>query len=79
MEKISTARRTAGQKLATKKATISQLDAPGEQEMVPKMDGRIGPSGGDDAIPGGGGVCVACPLGGGITTEEEMFASGGAY
>lgn len=35
--------------------------------------------GGDDAICGGGGVCDACPLGGGITTEEEMFALGGAY
>jgi hypothetical protein len=35
--------------------------------------------GGDDSVCGEGGVCDACPLGGGVTTEEEMFILLGAY
>jgi len=35
--------------------------------------------GGDDTVCGEGGICDACPLAGGITTEEEMFAVLGAY
>jgi hypothetical protein len=35
--------------------------------------------GGDDAVCGEGGICDACPLGGGVTTEEEMFILLGAY
>ena len=34
---------------------------------------------GDDSVCGQGGVCDACPLAGGVTTEEEMFAILGAY
>ena len=34
---------------------------------------------GDDSVCGEGGVCDACPLGGGVTTEEEMFILLGAY
>ena len=34
---------------------------------------------GDDAVCGEGGVCDACPLGGGVTTEEEMFILLGSY
>ena len=37
------------------------------------------PCGGDDAVCGDGGSCDACPLGGGVTTEEEMFILLGAY
>ena len=33
---------------------------------------------GDDAVCGEGGVCDACPVWGGVTTEEEMFAILGA-
>jgi len=33
----------------------------------------------DDSVCGEGGVCDACPLWGGVTTEEEMFAILGAY
>jgi hypothetical protein len=35
--------------------------------------------GDDDAFCGEGGVCDACPLSGGVTTEDEMFAILGAY
>ena len=35
--------------------------------------------GDDDGLCGGGGVCDACPLAGGITTEEEMFAILASY
>lgn len=35
--------------------------------------------GGDDASCGGAGICDACPLAGGVTTEEEMFAVIGSY
>jgi hypothetical protein len=37
------------------------------------------PCGGDDSVCGEGGVCDACALGGGVTTEEEMFLLLGAY
>jgi hypothetical protein len=35
--------------------------------------------GDDDAFCGEGGVCDACPLSGGVTTEDEMFVILGAY
>ncbi|MDH3655274.1 MAG: hypothetical protein OEN21_13460 [Myxococcales bacterium] len=35
--------------------------------------------GGDDALCGEVGICDACPLAGGITTEEEMFAILASY
>jgi hypothetical protein len=34
---------------------------------------------GDDEVCGEGGTCDACPLGGGVTTEEEMFILLGSY
>ena len=34
---------------------------------------------GDDAACGAGGVCDACPAGGGVTTEEEMLLLLGSY
>jgi hypothetical protein len=34
---------------------------------------------GDDSVCGEGGVCDACPAGGGVTTEEEMFILLGSY
>jgi hypothetical protein len=34
---------------------------------------------GDDSLCGTGGVCDACPVWGGVTTEEEMFGILGAY
>jgi hypothetical protein len=34
---------------------------------------------GDDAVCGEGGICDACPAGGGVTTEEEMFILLGSY
>jgi hypothetical protein len=34
---------------------------------------------GDDSVCGEGGVCDACPAGGGVTTEEEMFLLLGSY
>lgn len=37
------------------------------------------PCGGDDSACGGGGVCDACPLKGGVTTEDEMFLMLGSY
>jgi hypothetical protein len=33
----------------------------------------------DDSFCGDGGICDACPLAGGVTTEDEMFAILGAY
>jgi len=37
------------------------------------------PCNGDDSVCGEGGICDACPAGGGITTEEEMFVLFGSY
>jgi len=34
---------------------------------------------GEDEVCGEGGVCDACPVGGGVTTEEEMFILLGSY
>lgn len=34
---------------------------------------------GDDTVCGEGGICDACPVWGGVTTEEEMFGILGAY
>jgi hypothetical protein len=34
---------------------------------------------GDDSVCGEGGICDACPAGGGVTTEEEMFLLLGSY
>lgn len=34
---------------------------------------------GDDSVCGGSGVCDACPLAGGITTDDEMFIPLGSY
>ncbi len=34
---------------------------------------------GDDSLCGGVGICDACPTGGGVTTEEEMFILLGSY
>ena len=34
---------------------------------------------GDDSVCGEGGTCDACPVGGGVTTEEEMFILLGSY
>jgi len=35
--------------------------------------------GGDDSVCGDGGLCDACPLRGGITTDDEMFIPLGSY
>jgi len=35
--------------------------------------------GGDDSVCGDGGICDACPLSGGITTDDEMFIPLGSY
>ena len=37
------------------------------------------PCNGDDTVCGEGGICDACPTGGGVTTEEEMFILLGSY
>jgi len=37
------------------------------------------PCNGDDSVCGAGGVCDPCPVGGGVTTEEEMFILLGSY
>jgi hypothetical protein len=34
---------------------------------------------GDDSVCGEGGVCDACPLYGGVTTDDEMFIPLGSY
>jgi hypothetical protein len=34
---------------------------------------------GDDSVCGEGGICDACPAGGGVTTEEEMFLLLGSF
>ena len=34
---------------------------------------------GDDSVCGEGGICDACPAGGGVTTEEEMFILLGSF
>jgi hypothetical protein len=35
--------------------------------------------GGDDSVCGEGGICDACPLLGGVTTDDEMFIPLGSY
>lgn len=35
--------------------------------------------GGDDAVCGDGGICDACPVWGGVTTDDEMFIPLGSY
>ncbi len=35
--------------------------------------------GGDDSVCGGEGICDACPVWGGITTDDEMFIPLGSY
>ena len=35
--------------------------------------------GGDDSMCGGDGICDACPLRGGVTTDDEMFIPLGSY
>jgi hypothetical protein len=35
--------------------------------------------GGDDSVCGEGGMCDACPLLGGVTTDDEMFLPLGSY
>ena len=37
------------------------------------------PCGGDDAVCGDAGTCDACPLRGGVTTDDEMFIPLGSY
>lgn len=37
------------------------------------------PCNGDDSVCGDAGICDACPAGGGVTTEEEMFLLLGSY
>jgi hypothetical protein len=42
-------------------------------------DVRGEPCDGDDAVCGEGGLCDACPLLGGVTTDDEMFIPLGSY
>jgi len=42
-------------------------------------DSQGEPCGGDDALCGEGGICDACPLLGGVTTDDEMFLPLGSY
>ncbi|MGB5809114.1 MAG: hypothetical protein WBG86_01215, partial [Polyangiales bacterium] len=37
------------------------------------------PCGGDDSVCGDGGTCDACPVYGGVTTDDEMFIPLGSY
>jgi hypothetical protein len=37
------------------------------------------PCNGDDSVCGEGGSCDACPLLGGVTTDDEMFIPLGSY
>jgi hypothetical protein len=51
-----------------------------DAELVCLNGDRQGAScGGDDALCTGGGVCDACPLKGGATTEDEMLLLMGGY
>ena len=42
-------------------------------------DNQGEPCDGDDSVCGEGGVCDACPLLGGVTTDDEMFIPLGSY
>ena len=50
-----------------------------EQRSCYGGDNQGMPCNGDDAVCGEGGICDACPAGGGVTTEEEMFILLGSY
>jgi hypothetical protein len=42
-------------------------------------DNQGEPCNGDDSVCGDGGLCDACPLLGGVTTDDEMFIPLGSY
>jgi hypothetical protein len=52
--------------------------APGERACLGgEHQGTL--CGGDDAACGAEGLCDACPLVGGVTTDDEMFVAFGSY
>ena len=58
---------------------VGQCGCPPEQRACLGGPNQGAICNGDDAACGEGGVCDACPVWGGVTTEEEMFGILGAY
>ncbi len=50
-----------------------------EQRSCLGGDNQGAPCSGDDSVCTGGGMCDACPLLGGVTTDDEMFIPLGSY
>ena len=50
-----------------------------EQRVCFGGDNQGEPCDGDDSVCGEGGLCDACPLRGGVTTDDEMFLPLGSY
>lgn len=50
-----------------------------QQRVCLGGDNQGEPCGGDDAVCGENGFCDACPLLGGVTTDDEMFIPLGSY
>ena len=58
---------------------VANCGCPEDQRVCLGGDKQGDPCGGDDSVCGDGGVCDACPLYGGITTDDEMFIPLGSY
>jgi hypothetical protein len=50
-----------------------------EQRVCFGGDNQGEPCDGDDSVCGEGGLCDACPLRGGVTTDDEMFLPLGSF
>ena len=58
---------------------LAACGCPAEQRSCFGGDNEGAPCGGDDSLCTGEGVCDACPLLGGVTTDDEMFIPLGSY
>ena len=58
---------------------VAGCGCPEEQRVCLGGDQEGTPCEGDDGVCGAGGLCDACPLMGGITTDDEMFIPLGSY
>jgi hypothetical protein len=58
---------------------VGSCGCPAEQRVCLGGDDQAAACGGEDSVCGDGGLCDACPLLGGITTDDEMFIPLGSY
>ena len=58
---------------------LGTCGCPEEQRVCLGGEKQGDPCGGDDAVCGAEGTCDACPLHGGVTTDDEMFIPLGSF